>query len=564
MKKFCLSSLAAALLVIIESMGFARGAQDLVPCNHWVYDSLTKLSLEEGKASLAINAPLTIQELRVYLNEIDYNSLSDAGHIEYDRILSYFKEDGISFKSDLLTLSLEPSVNPEVFYKTNDGIDWTFDRYSRKALVESPVSLSASDYFTFSMDIYLGQNRGMSLHDYNFWNVPLAPEQMDVNFPDTGYFSTGKKFTDKTGLSFQLGSGSKSIGRTSSGSIIWSEYLTGTAYAQLEVYSPDFRYTGSVVQFNVDKYTYSHEVEARFFDKLTVSFMESVLVYAPLELRFLNPFTIYHGMAPWRDYDPKVDDSETHTGAYLCINTQFVPVKGVRIYGLYAMTQFQTPYEVKHWPTDCTPNGIGFQLGTEVYKPVKEGYFHFNAEGYYAQPYLWIKESPNWSFVRTYSENIGDLAIFYEWIGSPFGPDTIAGELTLGYEKPQKYNVDFTYLFMAKGEMSGTKVFNWDGLDWGGQDTWVGSDNNEEDFSSWCYPDKGIQGLSTAKKMQGWITPTGIPEYVNRISSRVTLYPLSWLTVVCQPAYVFIFNHNNHEGKFAQGFEIALAVECKL
>src|SRR5574344_2617000 len=108
---------------------------------------------------------------------------------------------------------------------------------------------------------------------------------------------------------------------------------------------------------------------------------------------------------------------------------------------------------MKNWPDNDTPNGLGGQLGTELYIPCGEGYVHACLEGYYADPFLYIKEDPNWSLVRTYSENINGKNVFYEWVGSPFGPDTIAGELSAGYEVPQKFSVDAKYLYMCRGEM---------------------------------------------------------------------------------------------------------------
>lgn len=538
---------------LIPLSAVPRSAQELVPCNSWVYDSLTAISLEKGIINFADNAPLTIQQIKLYLFEIDYDSLSDQGKTEYDRIQSYCKEQNWSFNADILSVGLEPSVNPEAFYKSNDDIDWIFDRYSRKGFLDAPAVFSCGDYFTMSCDLAFQQNKGMSLHDDNYTNIPVSIDQADVNFPSSAYFSTGAKITENTGVSFQLGLGPRSVGRSLTGSVILSEYLTGTSWAELTAYSHNLRYTGSVTQFNVDKYLYLHELDARLFHKLSVTVMEGMLVYAPLELRFLNPWTIFHGMSPWRDYDNTDDDPESNTCAYMCFKLSYVPVDGVRIYGLYAQDQYQTYFERTNWSTDV-PDGLGGQLGVETYIPFAQGYIHTTLEGYYADPYLYIKEDPNWSLVRTYSENIGDKAIFYEWIGSPFGPDTIAGELKTGYEVPQKYSVDLTYLFMARGEMAGTKIFNSDY--WGGQKTaTLSSDSTTDEYKSWPF---------NWSDKRGYTTPTGTPEYVNRISVRGTWQARKWLTVAVQPGYVFIFNHNNEEGETAQGFEIALAVECSL
>lgn len=548
-----------ALLVLSSAFVFAspRGEQELVECGSWVYDSLTSIELESGITSFADSTPISIQEIKTYLNDIDREKLSAVGKAEYDRIYSYFSESNISFNSGIFSLGLEPSVNLEGYYKSNNDIDWIYDRYSRKPFLEAPAVFSAGDFITMRVGLKFSQNKGYMSHDDNYINIPFAADQMDVNFPSYGYISTGHKFTDECGINFHLGMGPQSVGRTLAGSVIQSEYFTGSTYANLGLYSNNLKYNMSVTQFNVDKYMYSHRVDVRLFKKLQFSVEEAMLVNAPIELRFLNPWTIYHGMSPWRDYEPASDDSESHTCAYMCFKASYVPVKYLRIYGLFAQDQFQTAYERENWPEDTTPNGIGFQLGAESYIPCNDGYFHAALEGYYADPYLYIKEDPNWSLVRTYSENIGDMAVFYEWVGSPFGPDTISCELKTGYTKPNKWSVEGAYLFMARGKMSGTNVFT-NLVDWGGQDTTA-------DDSNWVYPNSDNEGGQTeAKRKQSLVTPTGIPEYVNRISVLGTYKMLGYLTLSIQPGYSFYYNYNNIEGEFRHGAECAVSITFDL
>ena len=542
---------------------FARGAQELIPAGHWIYDSVLAISLDSGIVNFADSAPLSIQELKAYLSEIDYDSLSEASKAEYDRIFDYFDESNFSIGYDILSIGLEPSLNLAAFGKSSPDIDWVYDRYSRKPLLDVPATIGVGDYATLSMDLYLAQNRGMSLHNYNFSNLPLAADQIDIEFPDTGYFSTGKMLTEKTGFGFQLGSGSRSIGNTLTGSMIWSEYLTGVAYAQMEFYNPFFKYTGSVSQFNVDKYMYAHEIDVRLFKKFQLTFMEGLLVYAPMELRFMNPWTIFHGFAAWRDYDSSSDDSESNTCDYFGIKFQFTPVRNLRFYGLFSMTQFQTPFETSNFENDTTPNGLGLQGGADLFVPAASGRFRFSLEGSWADPYLYIKESPNWSMVRTYSENLGDYAVFYEWIGSPFGPDTISGELKMGYEVPEKWAVDLIYLYMARGEFSGTSIFN--PKVWGGSRRPDGGselgDKSRSSYS-WPFPDtyEGDENQSYRKHLQSLSSPSGTPEYVNRLSLRGTWKPASYLTFVAQPSYTVIFNRNHEQGNNVHGFEFAAAL----
>lgn len=546
---------SVAILFIGTNVLFAapRGEQELVASGSWVYDALTALALEGSVVQFTDSAPLSIAEIKSYLFQIDYNSLSKPGQKQYDRILSYFKESNLSFDSDILSIGIAPSINPEAYYKTNDDIDWVYDRYSRNQLIDVPVSFAVGNYVTMFAELYLGENQCAMTHDDNYFNLPLSADDIDINFPHTAYASTGLKFNETSGLSFQLGMGPSSIGRTQTGSIIYSDYMTQASYGQLSFYSQNFKYTMLVTQLNVDKYMYTHRLDFRFFKKFSISLMEATLTNAEMELRYLNPFTIFHGATPWRDYKVTSEDSsDSHNCELLGISVQFVPVKNLRFYGLFAMNQFQTAYETSNFAGDKTPNSMGGQLGLESFIPTNEGYVHFAMEGYYANPFLYIKQSPDWSLCRTYEENIGDKDPFYEWVGSPFGPDTIAGDITVGYQKPGKWSLDFTYLYLCQGENAGSNVFN--NLGWGGTDVYFDMANADK----WAYP------TSTNGVNQYAITPTGTPKYTNRVSVRGTWDISPSLSLTAQPSYVIIFNNNNIKGETDWGIETAFAVKWSL
>jgi len=61
----------SALLCFLLSAGALyaapRGKQELVPAGSWVYDALTAIALEEGRADFSDNAPLSINEILLYL-----------------------------------------------------------------------------------------------------------------------------------------------------------------------------------------------------------------------------------------------------------------------------------------------------------------------------------------------------------------------------------------------------------------------------------------------------------------------------------------------------------------
>ena len=552
-KKIVFSALAAFCFPV-----FARGAQELIPATSWVYDAVSLISIEAGIVNFSDSTPVTIAELKSYLNEIDREKLSKAGKKQYDRIFEYFDEKGLGLESSLLSLTAEPSVNLEGYYKTNDDISWTFDRYERSPFLELPVTLAMSDFVTMKMDLYLAQNKNTMLENDIYCNVPLDASEFDVNFPDSAYISTGYNFNDECGVSFFFGSPERSIGRTGTSSIIYSEKVTGATAGQLSLYSPNLKYSASITQLGTyadihanaedtasgeyseyetssGYYLYMHQLEARLFNKITLSAVEGLSVYAPFELRYLNPLTIMHGYAAWRDYGL----NEAYTCDYFGLKLNYIPAKHWRVYGLFAMSQYQTPYELDNYGDDVTPNGLGGQLGLESYIPYGDGYFHLTLDGCYTQPYLYVREAAEWSLVRYYRENMGDTKyILYEWVGSPFGPDTISAELSFGYEIPSKFSVDLVYLFLAQGEKA--------------------------DLDQTCFSDSGKWIFPTTWDEANASTPSGIPKYTNRVSLRGCWQATDYVSLVFQPSFVAVINNSHVAGKNANGFEAALSVKCDI
>lgn len=531
-----------------------RGEQELVLADSDIYNYITAMCLEQGIWDFSDNIPCTIEELRFYMEEIDYDKLSLAGKIAYDKAIEYFEESKIGIESDLLSVGVEPKFSLEGYIKSNDDVDWNYDRYQREPLIDMPMSIACADYFSIVCDLYLGLNRSEILEDDCYTSIPLDADSIDVNFPTTAYFSTGHKLTRKTGITFQLGMADNAIGRTLTGSVIKSEYMTGATYGLFSAYSRNIKFTTSVQQLNVDRFFYYHKLDVRFFKKFTFTALEGQLVAHSMELRFLNPYTIFHGFSPWRDYS---EEEDTHTCAFMAAKMVYVPIKYVRLYGLFAMTQFQTPYETSNWGDSLTPNGMGGQFGIESYIPVKKGYIHSWLEFYYAQPYLYLKPTQEATMVRAYREDIGDTKrVNYEWIGSPFGPDTIAGSAYFGYEEAQKFKIALKYLFCASGQLSSDIIFN----------GWYGNVRSNKSFFSTTTGEYNYEwlGYPTNKHERDRKSPSGTIEYTNTISLHFDYNLTKNIQFMTQPAWTFVFNTDHARGDDDTNFEIAVAVRIKL
>ncbi|MCQ2611275.1 MAG: hypothetical protein MJ169_05945 [Treponema sp.] len=538
MKKIC--KLISVLSLLTTSVLFAapRGEQDFIPAGHWVYSAMHQLELESGKITFADEEPMSIQEFKLYFNEIDYNKLSSAGQKQYERILEYFKEKNWSFDAGILSLGIEPEFNAEFYSKTDKDIAWVYDYTKKKPVFSLPVKVTLGDYATLVGDINFGQTRWAQEQWMNFSNYQLfGLEYIDSMVIHNSYLSAGYKWDEKCGVNLRIGLGPQKYGNSLMESSILSEYLTDTMYGQFKFYSPKFNYEFNITELTTKTMLYSHRIGFKFWDRFTLSLIEGILPYDRFEFRYLAPFSHFHGYGQFM-YDKEYQ-------SYFGFKFDVVPCDFLRIYGLYSQNEIQIPTE-----SDVKiPNGMGIQAGVQTNFPLNNGYFYANLEGYYATPYMFVRYHPNNAFARVYDEiNTRDFGAWYEWMGNQFGPDTAAGKLKVGFELPGKWAVEGSYTFAAMGNNAGYKLFR--NADWKA---------NTFEYNAAAWPYKKDQ----EDKIADDVSPTGTPQFVNVLAVKGQLEVLPYLTIVAQPAYTFIFNYDNVPGEFRQGFEFSVSARFK-
>jgi len=396
----------------------------------------------------------------------------------------------------------------------------------------------------------------------NYVNVPWDPvPQFDIHFPKRSYVSFGVPVGEASGVNFTIGQGENFFGRTRTGSVIVSEYLQRVIYAQASVYSPAFKYTAQIMQYEVNKYHYMHYIQVRPHRTFSVSLAEGVIVNAPLELRFLNPFSIFHGFESYKtyaDYNTDVgngggkDDQNGHSriGSYFGAKLEWQPLRNLRLYGLFVMDVFNLPMKKENGVSDLYPDAMGFQAGAEYSFPVQGGYWEFGLEGVYTYPYLYVLYDKGWSFYK----EVPELDIMTSrtgtplryWTGTPFGPDTIAGVFWTGFRSSAGWYAGLSFEFSARGERSDLSIF---------------------DDTIYSYRSSNEVYHVTA-------SPTGIPVFTYTTSLRFEYHPSKWFSFAIQPGYRVTVNSGNgsgtivgnakrEEGRVEHSFEAALSMRFK-
>lgn len=560
---FTLLSFALFALAALPEKKAGRGGQTLFEPRHWIYDSLQILEQECGIVQFSDQAPLSLNQIRAMLGEIDYDSLSPAGKVQYDRIIEHFNEPDFSANASIFQIRAAPALAFEAYVKTNNSAPWIYDRYQKQHFIDLPVTLGAGDFATLFADVFVGVNKTGCQDNDNYFNIPYKESIFDVNLPHNAYGSFGHAFTDTVGLNFRVSNMPESFGRADTGSVIQAGYVTDATNASLSIYSPIAQYTGSLTQLNTRRYLYSHKVDARFGKKVQLSFMEAALPYGNMDLRFFNPMMFMHNYASWLDY--QADGSDV--GSYLGLKLNVAPTKRLRIFALWSMTQFQLPVELNDNDTDknnYVPNAMAFQGGIESYIPIKEGHLRLNLECSYIQPYMYINSSPNWSFVKTSSESNSGSADFYEWLGSRYGPDSVAASLSASYAVPEKWSVGLMYLFLARGELSDPAIFKRVG--WGPRIFNL----NDAALRAWVYPFTTAADGTTQfnpdprlKNGRNLAAPSGTPEFANVLSLRAAYNVTRWLCVMAQPSLAIVVNSGHRSGNTEVSFECACGVQVK-
>ncbi|MDR0642414.1 MAG: hypothetical protein LBG07_08145 [Treponema sp.] len=538
------------LLFFCVSAVFSLPKQKIVYPGDPLYDSLAKLAMEQGIIFLS-GSTLTVMQMEQMLERINPDSLSPSGLYVYDQVRSALAKDGaLSLGFHILRFDLDPGLQPELYFKTNEELSWVYNRNQRLPFFPFPASFSLSSYLTLEADLYFGENRMLSNAHDNYFNFMYdktinGVQGFDVNAPRRAYMSAGFPFGHGMGVNFRLGIGDDFIGRTRTGSIVLSDNMKEPSYANLTFYTPYLKYTADVMELEVTKYLYLHRINVNVFNRLSFSMVEGVMINAPFEIRFLNPLMIFHSLTAWETYDvpggynDQMGGTGERVGSFLGMIFDGRIWKYGRLYGMVAMNQLELP-GAERGPTSTVPDAFAFQGGYESFIPVSSGYFTFGVEGIYTFPYMYVLHSVNWSFVRESKEVSNPL--HREWTGTPFGPDSIAGTVWAGYQPAAPWSVLLSLVVAVQGERSGTDIFSN-----------YSSPLDSSASSPYYFPKTHEESLAR--------TPTGIPTYTYTINAEGKWSPLDWIHLSLRPAYKIVNNYGHTTGRLEQGFELSLSAQ---
>ena len=292
---------AISLFFTFQAFCGTKQSSQIIKTGHWIYDDLTVLSTESKSTFILETQPVSVGEIRFFLNFIDYDNLSESGKIVYKRVNDYLGDEQDLIKAEEFRFYLNLITEPEFYYKSNKDIDWSFDFNYKDFLLTMPVIIGFSDYFTFQTDFFFGKHAYAASQPDNFTNIPLQGPDIYFYFPSFAYFSGNITF-DKWGISSHMGRTGMKVGNTSMGSIVYNNTFETDFYTQLNLYCKYLKYSMDVMEVDNTKFFYLHQLTFRPIKNLNLGIYEGSLLNAPFELRYLNPFNVMHNFGSWREY----------------------------------------------------------------------------------------------------------------------------------------------------------------------------------------------------------------------------------------------------------------------
>lgn len=579
MKKL-ISLLTAFALLSALSFAQVYSGRQAIPAGHWIYNALYHLNLEEKKSSTLDNAPLTVDELYLNFEQIDKEKLSESGKAIYGKVESFFERKNFLFDFNGAKFTTNLILNPTGVIRTNPDVDWTYaSSYTNsdqgyvstsamgtvytEPVAVFPFILDFDELFYIDVQPYAGAGPFWSLtSDFYAVNIPTGKNGAEFfMWPLNANASFGKVFNG-WGAELNVGRQGLEVGRTKTGSIIYNSTFQTDFYTQLNLFSPRLKYTMDVAQLDVSRFYYMHTAEIVPFSWIKLGIMEGTLVDGKFELRYLNPLLFMHAFSGWRQYESPEEHkyySEAHYCAYFGWSFDITPCKYLRIYGMYAQNEIQSSVELNNDEDYSIPDSYAYQLGVEVSLPVKEGYLTTSLEGVYTTPFCYLKQTKAASLARVREEDADSYGLgkIASWIGSPFGPDAIGGQLAAEYDCPMKFKAGASYLFVAHGSNS-FGLFRLKNK--------IGDEEWDYYYPQAIYLQDKESGKDSAERTRAMRTLalTDTVQYTNRISLSGQYYFMKNLSAEAMAAYTFIFNNKGQDGVFAHGLEFTLSANYSL
>jgi hypothetical protein len=454
--------------MLVFPLRLFAGPFSLISAGDPVLDDVRFLIREAGRSFTSLTPPLSRDEVQMILNDVDTERLSPAGTDAYLRIQEALYPKTL-LSSGFFSLSAHLNIAAEARVRSNPEIPWSQRDKDSPFSLSVPVGLFFADSVQLFIEPLLARDPAGYDEKGTFFgtNLPYKAEHFELNMPLRAFIAAGGAW-----WTFELGRDRLSFGTAHTGNLAISDTPDYYDMARLSLFSPVFKYSLLISQMplsvngllaedtplmnhTTQRYLYVHRLDIRLFHRFTLSLTEGVMVgNSPLELRFLNPLTIFHSFFSWRDYGEWDEGAERSdmVGSLFSIDFDWAIAPHLALYGQFVMNELTTPYEAEHFPEGQAPNATGYLLGLEYARDLAGWRATFYGEAVYTDPYLYVLSTPFGSYLwMRRLADMGSKPLRYAYLGHPAGRDALLFALGASFVKG---NIAFfaDLSFIAQGE----------------------------------------------------------------------------------------------------------------
>ena len=312
----------------------------------------------------------------------------------------------------------------------------------------------------------------------------VEPAHIDVRFPHRAMVGVAGP-----GFGLHVGRDRLDLGNGRMGNLLLADTVDFHDHVRAEVYLPAFTWTSLILRLDPtllpdeqtlpgmnaliapQKHLVVHRIEGIVLEKLHLAATEGWMVGGvPLDLRHLNPLLIFHNQFAWNDVA-----AYRSASVMVALEATLTPVRGLRLWGQYAINQVQSPVERLWFPgaaadiADATAVLAGVEVTAPVRlwsptvtlrspwsswtKPAGIAHVYGGAEFVETSPFFGLRENPltTWAARQRVPSNvIGSTGVVEAPLGWRDGPDSRTlrlwvgvldvgfGELELGVEQRDK------------------------------------------------------------------------------------------------------------------------------
>jgi len=458
-----LSSLAAGFSA--QNLA-AQNDQGMFPVSSAIYEYLDVVAAEAGEVPNHFERPATRAQILDTVDEIDYGKLSPAARRLYDEIMRELEVEPDYTEGDGLAVAFEAELNLETYLQEDpDHVEWKEAEHERLPFLNFPIQAWLFDSVYTRVEFPLKKvpfvYEDKARHLGRWTNVPLTMSQIDYQYPPVAYISAGGSHWN-----VQAGRDALSYGSGRSGNFLIGEHIPYYNFVRAKTFWDAFTFYYTVIDLekwntgaenigdederNVQRTLMSHGFVFNFIPRLRLSVRESSMLtdYAPT-IQYLNPFFAFHN---WY-VETNNEDNPIAANSILTVDAKVNVARGLNLYGVLTVDQYQTFFEIYRYDSGSTPNAYGYMLGTELSVPAGKGYWLGNVEWVYTNPWLYIHEKSNATLIWTGQIESNVDGSFYKHlpIGYPTGPDSMNLFASIGYTKPRAYRLKGGYEMKIKG-----------------------------------------------------------------------------------------------------------------